>query len=194
MPMKTFNFNLSDFAPRIAELIALEKINELGAGVPDQAYKVKLQTLDLSDAVAPLKINNVSYAAACHAALWLRHDFLDESHTISQGIDQPTGSYWHGLMHRREGDYWNSKYWFRRVGEHPVYRDLQVRIKQVASHREEVDLLFPKGERNWEPFNFIDLVEKSIGSGSETEILCKQVQRLEWLVLFDYTYRQAVGT
>lgn len=47
------------------------------------------------------------------ALLW--HDHLDASHTISQRIESAEGSYAHGMMHRREGDYWNSKYWMRRA-------------------------------------------------------------------------------
>src|SRR2546421_1194544 len=35
------------------------------------------------------------------SALWLYVDDLNRSHTVSQGIDNPTGSYWHGIMHRR---------------------------------------------------------------------------------------------
>ena len=44
-------------------------------------------------------------AACCLCGLWLLHDFLDESHSLSQEITTDTGSYWHGIMHRREPDY-----------------------------------------------------------------------------------------
>src|SRR5689334_9801012 len=43
-------------------------------------------------------------AAAMLSALWLWHDYLDESHTLSQKIESDTGSFWHAIMHRREGD------------------------------------------------------------------------------------------
>ena len=191
--MTAIKSDLSMYSPALLNLIAVDKINELGPGVPDLAFKARLQTLDLSQAVSPQKIRNETFAAACHAALWLRHDFLDESHTISQGIAHETGSYWHGLMHRREGDYWNSKYWFRRVGGHRVYSDLQAALRQAFNRPHETDLILPGAGKEWDPFYFVDLVEKSIGSGSETELVCKNVQRLEWLLLFNYTYRQAVG-
>ena len=55
-----------------------------------------------------------------HAALWLYVDELDRSHEISQNIKDATGSYWHGIMHRREGDFSNSHYWFTRAGIHPA--------------------------------------------------------------------------
>ena len=54
--------------------------------------------------------------ASLRAGLLLWNDALDASHTLSQGIDNPTGAYWHGIMHRREGDLDNAGYWFRRVG------------------------------------------------------------------------------
>ncbi len=61
---------------------------------------------------------------ALQAALWLYVDELDTSHTISQDIDDATGSYWHGIMHRREGDFPNAHYWFRKVGDHPAMATL----------------------------------------------------------------------
>jgi hypothetical protein len=59
---------------------------------------------------------------ALQAALWLYVDELDRSHDICQNIKTPDGSYLHGIMHRREGDFSNSHYWFHHVGtDHPVY-------------------------------------------------------------------------
>ncbi|EMI22828.1 hypothetical protein RMSM_00237 [Rhodopirellula maiorica SM1] len=60
----------------------------------------------------------------CSSGLWLLAGDLDRSHRISQDIDEKEGSFWHGIMHRREGDFSNAKYWFRRVGKHPVISQL----------------------------------------------------------------------
>lgn len=72
------------------------------------------------------------------AALWLYVDDLDRSHTISQGVLTPAGSYWHGIMHRREGDFGNSHYWMRRAAGHPLLRagsglDSEALIDAVAA-------------------------------------------------------------
>lgn len=57
------------------------------------------------------------------AGLWLYVDDLERSHTVSQGIEDETGSYWHGIMHRREGDFGNSRYWHRKAAGHPLLKD-----------------------------------------------------------------------
>ena len=69
-------------------------------------------------------------AACCLAGVWLLHDYLDESHTISQRIDTPSGSFWHGIMHRREGDFSNAKYWFRPLRP----RDKTAYLAVIAQH------------------------------------------------------------
>lgn len=66
------------------------------------------------------------------AGLWLLAGELDRSHDISQTLESPTGSYWHGIMHRREGDYSNAKYWMRRTGGHSVNEELASHVASVA--------------------------------------------------------------
>src|SRR5262245_23958752 len=51
-------------------------------------------------------------AACVGAALWLWHDWLDPAHRIVQAIETASGSFWHAIIHRREGDFGNSKYWY----------------------------------------------------------------------------------
>ena len=82
--------------------------------------RAALAALAPESLVAPRKLADRDMARACLCGLWLAHNYLDESHRISQEIENPTGSFWHAIMHRREGDYSNSKYWFRRVGRQDV--------------------------------------------------------------------------
>src|SRR5687767_6605154 len=39
------------------------------------------------------------------AGLWLLFDELERAHRIVQEIPTPTGSFWHAIVHRREGDF-----------------------------------------------------------------------------------------
>src|SRR5262245_30305459 len=48
------------------------------------------------------------------AGLWLLHDELDRAHGIVQEVGSESGSFWHAIMHRREGDFSNSRYWYAR--------------------------------------------------------------------------------
>jgi hypothetical protein len=74
-------------------------------------------------------------AEAILAGLLQINDYLDESHNHSQSIQgegqDVNGDYWHGIMHRREPDYGNGKYWFRRVGHHPCF-DLLPELAEQA--------------------------------------------------------------
>jgi hypothetical protein len=55
------------------------------------------------------------------AAALLYHDHHNEAHDLVQDHVDSDGALIHAVLHRREPDYWNAKYWFRRVGDHPVY-------------------------------------------------------------------------
>lgn len=151
-----------------------DRLMPLGPGLPDASARQRL--LELSPAAlfaAP--IQDMDAARACLAGLWLWHDCLDESHSLSQDLATAEGSWWHGIMHRREPDYGNSKYWFRRVGQHPAFATLSQKL----------------GVAIWDPFAFVDRCERAARNGGAEEQTCREIQREEWRVLFDYCAERA---
>ena len=90
------------------------------------------------------------------AAIWLYVDDLDRSHKICQGIEDETGSFWHGIMHRREGDFSNSHHWFNQVGNHPVmarigdYDPHEFVTAVETRHAREPEDLITLQRREWE--------------------------------------------
>lgn len=158
-----------DRTPLIAELVSLDHPVSLDAGVPNQLADDRLRGRDVQQLFAPLTIRDRDAAHACLAGLWLRCDFLDESHHLSQKIESSEGNAWHAIMHRREGDFANSKYWWRRVGK--------------------LAALEPIGD----PFDFVDRVaafrRRSAGDSQEL----KKIQAFEWELLFQHCYQLAIG-
>jgi hypothetical protein len=131
-------------------------------------------------------------AAACLAALWLRYDFADESHAISQELETIEGSYWHAILHRREPDFANAKYWFRRVGSHPISPALAAAARESAqAAAPDRAAEFLNAQTAWDHFRFVDLCQSVLAGRSAAELLCRQIQQREWELLFDHCYRRA---
>jgi hypothetical protein len=186
--------NANEHTLVIRDLLAAQKLMPLDAGSPDRAIRPKLEALGAESAFAPHPLRDRDMAMACLAGLWLYHDFLDESHEISQSIHSPSGSYWHGILHRREPDFPNAKYWFQRVGEHPIFEPLRQAAAELAgAGAVHASAMFLTRQAAWDPFAFVDLCEACLDRSSPCGELCQKVQQKEWELLFDHCYRQAIG-
>ncbi len=116
-----------------------------------------------------------SLVPLAQAGLWLLAGDLDRSHRFSQSIESAEGSFWHGIMHRREGDFGNAKYWLGRVGDHPVIQTLV--HSTLGSQLGYSD-----------PFDFVDQCQKATISRDEDALeRCMEIQWQEWMALMQYS-------
>jgi len=154
-----------------------------GAQIEHEA-KALLSKLALSDRAQDL----------IRGTLLLWHDHLEAAHTIAQAIEDADGSLLHAIMHRRESDYWNSKYWFRRVGKHPCYPAIANGIRALLKPEQTklASAVIPGGV--WDPFAFVDLCEKAAAGAAENEIrLLQEIQKLEIESFLDHLGSAKLG-
>lgn len=187
-------FNPTTYGPAVQALVEPRRLAELGPGQPNHAAAAQLEALTDETLFMGRNVVDRHMAATCRAALWLYHDYLDRSHEISQEIATPSGSYWHAIMHRREPDYSNSKYWLHRVGDHEIFPALAEAGRALAND----DVVpgrqtFLATQIEWDPFRFVDLCQRVIGTAAPEELLCRWLQQREWELLFDHCYRAACG-
>ena len=134
----------------------------LDAGRPHRRYiKAALERVGMERLFSGNRIEDRQLAGCVASALHVQHDFLDESHRVSQKIETPTGSFYHGIMRRHEGDFSNAKYWFRHVDEHSVFHSLQqqvVKQRKMLSHGIVSDFISQiDTDQKWMPDLFVDV-------------------------------------
>ena len=135
---------------------AYTKLVVTGSGNHEAYPQLKQLT---ADNVLSQKPTNPDEAAALLSGLWLWHDCLDESHKLSQQLHTTSGSMWHAIMHRREGDFSNSKYWYARCENHPSLPSLAAQANYVINPFPADKRLLKLTVRGWDFDAVVDLVE-----------------------------------
>jgi hypothetical protein len=124
--------------------------------------------------------------AAPLAGLWLYFSCFEEAHPLIDTPKTSEGEYWHAILHRQEPDAGNAAYWFRRVGQHPVFPHLAAEAKEILKHNPATEFRIDR----WDPFAFVHFCERARRQpGSVQEQSAREIQRAEWQLLFDYSAR-----
>lgn len=182
---------LEEFSPALRDAIELAPIPSLGDAPKCADMRAAVERLlgEQSTEFSPP-------SPPAMAGLWLLAGELDRSHDISQTLDSPTGSYWHGIMHRREGDFSNAKYWMRRAAGHPVFEELANHIGSVAGG-EALALFTPQfahtvvGHGLTSPdslaTSLVDLCQHMVGSQPRVISELQLIFWWEWQLLFQHS-------
>ncbi|NRA38448.1 MAG: hypothetical protein HRU15_09930 [Planctomycetes bacterium] len=168
----------------LASLLDNIQAMPLDPGTPCASHLDQLQSITIDDICAGDEVKNEELASCCLTALWLAYNYLDRGHDLTQNQPSPSGSYWHAIMHRREPDYSNSAYWFRKTGEHEIFTALN-----NACNKEFPRAAISQSDK-WDVEAFNNLCEKNLNGGPD-QGLCKNIQLLEWCLLFNYCYQGA---
>ena len=191
------------YTSAITEVIEkLESGNPLPPLVPQEAWSSELtdalESASLDELFQGTSLKNTTFGNAIKSGLLLWNDALDESHNISQGLENQTGSYWHGIMHRREPDYSNSKYWFGRVGTHPIFPQLRERAiaisKEIPNPSDGLGRIAEaiEASENWDAHQFIDWCQAAENGTDDVPRFLQQIQAEEIKLLLAYSYENAV--
>lgn len=175
----------------------------------DPELDERLKSASAEELFAGFTIRDPQMSACVIAGLYLWNDNFHASHNLCQAVHTDTGSYWHGLCHRREGhqgeglvsNLSNARYWFRRVGEHPafdlVYRSVLSTLDTTGSGfrwaEEAAQEL--RARHHWDPGTVINWVAQADAHTlpAQAEEILGEVQWREIDLLVDWCLQQAVA-
>jgi hypothetical protein len=172
----------------ILGLLSTPELPELGPGPRPGIQPVAFLNQNLQAAFAKSKLP-AGHQQLIKALVLLWHDHQDAAHVIAQEVETMDGSFIHGIVHRREPDYGNAKYWFRRVGEHPAFPGISGRATALfeGSALTSVQRHVVRNGQ-WDALGFVDACEQGAGKGSSDPqtLLLRQLQKIESEVLLEY--------
>ena len=174
----------SDFIDRL--LLGDKLFNALTPREP-LAYELVQRIREADDATlaGKMKVADAAHFSLVRGGLYYAVDALDECHKIFQEDHTDLGSYWHGMMHRREGDFDNARYWFRRTSRLMIADTLH----EAAAH---VSPLMAR-QSSWDAYVLTGECEQAVHGAEEKRAECVALLRVEFDGLLDYCWRKASG-
>lgn len=125
------------------------------------------------------------------AMFGLRIGEIDQPHVIVQNDPSPLGSYLHGVVHRLEKDFWNSKYWFRQIRDVSLLSSISRFVTEYLAENGMADAASQMGilkGSQFQPVEFVTACEQASGNAKLIEKdreLLECVGYAEWLALWN---------
>ncbi len=150
-------------------------------GPADVLQQIRAATEE--DLTGGVVLADATYSRLIRAGLFYAHDSLDESHRIVQQIANDQASYWHGMLHRRDGDFENSRYWFRRTGRLAIFPEMHALAAPVSP--------LMGRQADWDPYVLVGQCEQARFGGDVAQKELVALQRIEFETMFDHLWRGA---
>jgi len=173
------------YPPLVRELLAEEdlllRLRPTEPGSPDALRQIR--NAEEKELTGGAVLADATYPRLIRAGLLYAYDAIDESHRIVQEIETSQASYWHGMIHRREGDFENSRYWFRRTGKLGVFGEMHARAAEVSP--------LMGRQMDWDPYVLVGQCEQARFGGDVDQKELIGLQRIEFEVMYDHLWRDA---
>ena len=116
--------------------------------------------------------------------LLMLNDDLDGAHTVVQNLPDDTAAFWHAIMHRREGDASNAKYWWRRTGQHSafnlVYENACKYLQGANDASAQQFLSQLEAQQTWLPVAFVDACQNGDAEWLRRVQMIEMESLLQW--------------
>jgi len=177
-------FDPTAYGPAVAAILALDGNGERLMPLASGHCSSKKAITEIDTAGASSLFPNSRAPEAALSGLYLYFSAIDKAHEVAQSVESADGAYWHGIVHRQEPDRENARYWFRRVGSHPIFPALTKIAEQFPAAPVSLN-------GGWDPIRFVDICERAQDQpDSPLAQLALEMQRAEWQLLFDYCARE----
>jgi hypothetical protein len=174
-------------AARFWERLATPEFPDLGPGPRCEVLPEVTLEIRLLELTREFNLSNPTAELLTATAL-LYHDNHDPAHNRVEDRGDRDACLIHALLHRREPDYWNAAYWFRRVSGHPIYGTATPAVIQAAQTPEAravLERLTLSG--NLDPLALVQECER-MAKRPDTQAIAylRQVQHLEFAALVEH--------
>jgi hypothetical protein len=163
----------------------------LNFSTPAADVLAQLQSMNSGNISSNRRVRMPHDADALRSGLWLLFDYMKESHDLSQNIATPSGSYWHGILHRREPDADNGKYWMARCNEHPILPELLKDAREITAAAGPAGAALSQQLSGMKTFDGAWFIDRCSAADPATTKVLLDIQRREWQLLFDYNFIKA---
>ena len=72
------------------------------------------------------------FSGALLALWWDGRGNWEKAHEVAQEVEGPDGAWVHAYLHRKEGDFGNTGYWYRQAGRRVATEDLMVEWEGIV--------------------------------------------------------------